>query len=138
MKQAASLVFDLPASTNMSPSEEVAAPFSLRLDQATTYDATVVLESASATGANVANLTYGIVQLSGADTCTPAATGTTIVPAGTALGSPAGASGFTLAAGDGTAPGTTVTLCFQVAAGANLVQGVDTTAQWQFVGTSVE
>lgn len=135
---AASLVFDLPPSTNMSPTDVVAAPFAMRVDADTTYDASVVLESATAEGTNVANLTYGIIQVTDAAACTPEATGDVIVPAGTALNSVTGATGFDLTAGADAAAGTTTTLCFQIAAGANLEQGTDTTAQWQFVGTSAE
>ena len=135
---AASLVFDLPPSTNMSPTDEVAAPFAMRVDGETTYDADMVLESATAEGTNVANLTYGIIQVTDAAACTPEATGNDIVPAGTPLDSVVGASGFTLAAGADAAAGTTTTLCFQITAGANLEQGTETTAQWQFIGTSAE
>lgn len=135
---AAVLDFKLSPSTNMSPSDVVAAPFAMRLDGATTYNADVALESAKAEGTNVANLTYGIIQVTDANACTSTATGTEIVPAGTPLDSIAGASGFTLAAGADAAAGATSTLCFQITAGENLAEGVNTTAQWQFVGTSVE
>ncbi|WP_404287406.1 SipW-dependent-type signal peptide-containing protein [Glutamicibacter arilaitensis] len=134
----ANLVFDLPASSNLSPSDVVAAPFALQLDAGTTYDATVALASATVDGLNAANLTYGIVQVANFADCNPTATGTTIVPAGTTLGTTTGASDFALTAGTDGAAGSTVNLCFQVTAGEDLVQGDETTAQWQFIGTSVE
>lgn len=135
---AAVLNFDLTGAENMSPGDVVAAPFSMRLDEATTYDATVVLESAQATGANASALTYGIVQVDAVGDCTAAAEGTQIVPAGSTLTSIAGAQPLTLAAGADSAAGAAVNLCFQVTAGEQLEQGATIEAQWQFVGTSAD
>lgn len=135
---AADLTFDLDGGDNMAPGDTVAAPFVLRLDGATTYDAGVVLESAVGSGANAANLTYGIVSVEDVASCTEDASGTTVVPAGTALDSVAGASGFDLSAGADTAAGTPVTLCFQVTAGDGLAEGAAANAQWQFTATSAE
>lgn len=135
---AASLDFELPASANLSPGDSVAAPFVLRLDGATTYDATVDLTSAAGTGANAANLSYGIVQVANAGACTVGATGTQIVPSGTALSSTTGKQGFNLTAGADDTAGAAVTLCFTVTAGDGLSEGENATAQWQFTATSAE
>lgn len=133
---AAELTFDMPASQNLSPGDTVAAPFVLRLDADSTYDANVSLENATADPDNP-GLSYGITQVDSTEACTAAASGTDIVPAGTALDSTEGASTFDLTAGEETA-GEPVTLCFQVSADESLAEGVSTTAHWQFVGTSQE
>lgn len=135
---AAELSFELPASDNLSPGDAVAAPFVLRLDEATTYDATVDLTSAAGTGDNASNLTYGIVQVANAGACEVGATGTQIVPSGTALTATTGKQGFNLAAGADGAAGAPVTLCFTVTAGDDLTEGDAATAQWQFTATSAE
>lgn len=134
--EAATLGFEIGAD-NLSPGDTVAAPFVLRTDAETSYDATVELTSAIGEGANAANLTYGITQVGSAEECAEGATGTTIVPAGTALNATTGAAEFTLAAGDGAA-GAPVSLCFQVTAGDALEQGETGTANWEFTATSVE
>lgn len=135
---AASLSFDLDGGKNLSPGDTVAAPFVLRLDDATTYDASVVLESAAGSGANEANLSYGIVTVDDAASCGEGATGTTVVPTGTALDATTGAQGFDLTAGAGSAAGAPVTLCFQVTASDDLTEGDAAKAQWQFTATSAE
>ena len=135
---AAALTFDLNGGDNMSPGDTVAAPFVLRLDGPTTYDATVALTSAAGGGDNAAALTYEIVQVASAGECSATATGTSVVPAGTALDSTTGAADFDLSAGAGTATGDPVSLCFKVTAGDSLEQGQNTTAQWQFTATSAE
>lgn len=135
--EAAELDFQI-AGDNLSPTDTVAAPFVLRTDAATTYDATVELTSASGEGANAENLTYGITQVESAAECTEGATGTEIVPSGTALDSMDGATGFELIAGADDAAGAPVTLCFQVTAGDDLVQGESGTANWGLTATSVE
>ena len=134
--EAATLGFEIGAD-NLSPGDTVAAPFVLRTDAETSYDATVELTSAVGEGVNAANLTYGITQVGSAAECVDGATGTTVVPAGTALDATTGAEGFTLVAGDG-APGAPVALCFQVTAGDTLEQGETGTANWEFTATSVE
>ncbi|WP_166969995.1 SipW-dependent-type signal peptide-containing protein [Brevibacterium atlanticum] len=135
---AASLDFELPASDNLSPGDAVAAPFVLRLDESTTYDATVDLTSAAGTGSNATNLSYGIVQVANAGACTVGAAGTQIVPSGTPLSSTTGKQGFSLTAGADDAAGEPVTLCFTVTAGNDLTEGENATAQWQFTATSVD
>ncbi|HJF77169.1 MAG TPA: SipW-dependent-type signal peptide-containing protein [Brevibacterium linens] len=135
---AAALTFDLNGGDNMSPGDTVAAPFVLRLDGPTTYDATVALTSAAGGGDNASALTYEIVQVASAGECSATATGTSVVPAGTALDSTTGAADFDLSAGAGTATGDPVSLCFKVTAGDSLEQGQNTTAQWQFTATSAD
>lgn len=135
---AASLSFDLEGGDNLSPGDTVAAPFVLRLDGETSYDASVVLENAAGGGDNPAALTYGIVTVADAAACSASATGTSIVPTGTALGSTAGAQGFDLTAGADATEGAPVTLCFTVTADDTLTQGQSTNAQWQFTATSAE
>lgn len=135
---AADLTFDLTGGDNMFPGATVAAPFVLQLDGETSYDATVELTGASADGANAEALSYGIIEVGSAAECTAEATGTQIVPEGTAMSSIEGATTIDLVAStDGTA-GTPVALCFQVTADDSLAQSETTTANWQFVGTSVE
>ena len=135
---AAELAFELPAAENLSPGDTVAAPFVLRLDEATSYDATVELTDATGEGANAANLSYGIVSVDSAAECSDTATGTDIVPAGTALDATTGATTFDLAAGADGAAGAETTLCFQVTAGPDLAQSETGTATWGFTATSVE
>lgn len=135
---AAELTFSLDGGDNLSPDATTAAPFVLRLDSATTYDATVELVEAAGSGDNADALTYGIVQVGSAAACTADATGTQIVPAGTALDSTTGAAEFDLTAGAEDVAGDPVTLCFQVTADNSLTQGEDATAQWQFTATSAE
>ncbi|WP_114854225.1 SipW-dependent-type signal peptide-containing protein [Brachybacterium sp. YJGR34] len=133
---AAELAFDLEAAENLTPDDVVAAPFVLRLDADTSYDAVVELTDVSGAGANAANLTYGIITVPSAAECTAAATGTEIVPAGTGLD--AGTGTFDLTAGTEGAAGDEVTLCFRVTAGPDLVQGESGTATWGFTATSAE
>lgn len=135
---AAALTFDLDGGDNLTPGDTVAAPFVLRLDGPTSYDASVVLNDATGTGDNAAALSYGIVAVANAGACNADATGTSIVPAGTAIGSVTGAQDFDLTAGADAAVGAPVTLCFMVTADDSLTQGENATAQWQFTATSAE
>lgn len=134
---AAALTFELPGAQNLSPGDTVAAPFALQLDADTTYDANVTLTEATVDPA-AADLTYGIITVDDVAACTPEATGTSIIPAGTAVGSTEGATAFDLTAGADGATGTPVTLCFQVTAGEDLVEGQNITASWGFLGETVE
>ncbi|GAA3598003.1 hypothetical protein GCM10022198_22860 [Klugiella xanthotipulae] len=121
--------------TNLAPADIVYAPFSVRLDAATTRDATVTLSHETATGTN-ANLTYTVVKTA-SPTCDATAVtgGTVLVPAGTALGTvPAGVT-LSLTAGSGVA-GTPAHLCFAVTAG-NIAQGQTGSVTWKFAAGSV-
>lgn len=135
---AAELGFDLDAASNLSPGDTVAAPFVLRTDAATTYAATVSLENVTTEGDNAANLTYGIVQVDSAASCTEGATGTEIVPGGTALDAAPTATTFDLAEAPSGTAGAPTTLCFVVTAGSGLAEGGTATAHWDFVAESVE
>jgi predicted ribosomally synthesized peptide with SipW-like signal peptide len=122
----------------LSPGDTVSAPFVLHLDATTTNDAVVNVASATQSGSAAAELSYGIVQVASVAACTPAATGTVIVPAGTALNSVIGASTFALtkSATPGTAPGADAFLCVQVTASPTLVQDTAAVGTWEFLGTS--
>lgn len=123
---------------NLSPDQTVAAPFAVRLDDATTTGATVVPASATGSGTAEANLTYGVVQVASVAACLPDATGSaTIVPAGTALDSVSVTPGtFALAQGTGGNPGAPVFLCVQVTSESTLEQGQTAAGTWQFEATS--
>jgi len=134
---AASLVFQLPAvAANMSPGDVVYAPFWVRLDSATTSDATLIPAGIVAgTGGNEANLSYTVTALGPTDTCGAAATGT-VVATGATLSAQTGATAVDLAAGATGVAGTPVQLCFAVTAGTGLTQGAAATATWEFTATS--
>lgn len=125
---------------NLSPESTVAAPYVLHLDKDSEYTASVTVATASADGdANaLANLTYGIVEVNSFAGCTPTATGTEVVPAGTAIGTVAGATPFALAtsAAPGTDPGADAFLCIQVSSTGLLQQEQSATATWEFRATS--
>lgn len=127
------------ATDNLSPAATLAAPMVVRITADSTYDASVELTDVTASGANAQHLTYGLVSVADPAACTPTATGSTLVPAGTALNSVgAGPQSFSLTQGADGAARTPVTVCFQVTAGETLEQGESATAVWQFVATSVE
>lgn len=128
---AADLEFSVDAS-NLSPGDTVSAPFAVRLDEATTYGANVVVEPSTTTG-DVTGLTYSLSTTSAFGCEDPASAD--LVSAGTAFGTEAGTAAFDLAAGDGSA-GDPVFLCFTVTAGDALQQGQSGTATWEFLGTS--
>ncbi|MFL4474065.1 SipW-dependent-type signal peptide-containing protein [Paeniglutamicibacter sp. MACA_103] len=122
----------------LSPTDTVAAPFVMHLDPDTTNNAEVSVASATVSGTAALELSYGIVQVDSFASCTPTATGTQIVPAGTPLDSVTGASPFTLAksTAPGTDPGADVFLCLQVTASSTIAQDTTAVGTWEFVGTS--
>ena len=130
----------LPFSTNfnnLSPNTTVAAPFVLHLTPGTTTSATVSVATAAGSGAAAANLTYGIVAVANVGACVPGATGTLVVPAGTAMSAVTGAQTFQLAKStDAVAAGANQYLCIQVTAGSGLVQATAATGTWEFRATS--
>lgn len=137
----AAAVFNLTDHGNVSPGDVLYKSFWVRLDQATTNDATMVLTTtapAATAGDNTSNLSYAIY----ADPTSCDAGGVTAATAvweGTTLdarpGSPATVS---LTKGTpGTTPGTAVQLCFQVTAGAGLTQAATASTVWEFKATSV-
>jgi predicted ribosomally synthesized peptide with SipW-like signal peptide len=124
---------------NISRSMTVAAPFVFRLDEDTTYDATVAVASAQGSGTAESALSYGIVRVASVLACTPAAAGSaTIVPPGTALDAVDNATTFELAKSTvlHTDPGAEVVLCIQVTSSASLAQGTTADATWGFLATS--
>lgn len=130
---AATLPFTVNAAS-LSPTDVAAAPFAVELAANTTNNATVTITSAGTTG-TVTNLTYQLLQTTTFG-CTAATTGTTLVPAGTALSTVPASTTFPLAAGTGGAAGAPVYLCFKVTAGAGLAQGQTGSATWQFQAAS--
>lgn len=136
---AATLSFTTPLAGNMSPTDVVYAPFWVRLDSATTNDATLVASSASGedtTGANTAQLSYTVYAIAPGATCDATASGGTLVASGANLDAFTAGSSVALTAGAGTDPGTPVQLCFAVTAATGLEQGHETTATWSFTATS--
>ncbi|MGH3654721.1 SipW-dependent-type signal peptide-containing protein [Glutamicibacter sp.] len=137
--EAAALAFEVDAN-NLTPGDKVAEAFALRTAAGTTYDATVDLIAATSAGDNATNLSYEIFTVPAIGDCTADATadsGASVIGTGTSFspGAPS-ATEFTLAAGTDAVAGTSTVLCFQVTAGAGLVQGGDATATWGFEATS--
>lgn len=129
---AADLEFSVNAS-NLAPGDTVSAPFAVRLDEATTYGANVVVQPSTTTG-DVTGLTYSLSTTS-AFGCEAAASAD-LVPAGTSFGAEAGTANFDLAAGAEGAEGEPAYLCFTVTADDALEQGQAGAATWEFLGTS--
>ena len=122
------------STANMSPGDVVSAPFAVRLDAETSYDAAVTVTSAPTSGPQT-GLTYSLTRT----TSFGCGTGvlSTLVPANQQLGTtPAAAVTFPLSQGAGDDPGTPVYLCFQVTAGATLPQGETSVATWEFAAQS--
>lgn len=122
------------STANMSPGDEVSAPFAVRLDDETSYDAAVRVTSAPTSGPQT-GLTYSLTRT----TSFGCGTGvlSTLVPATQQLGTvPTTAVTFPLSQGAGDDPGTPVYLCFQVTAGATLPQGETSVATWEFAAQS--
>ncbi len=127
-----SLTFTVPA-TALSPTDNVSAPFAVRLAADTTNGADVELTTGTPTG-TVTDLTYTLT-IHSAWGCAPGTVTSTPI-AGSALN--AGTTSFALDAGAPTTdPGAPVYLCFTVTAGAGLVQGQTGAAIWEFTATSV-
>ncbi|MFJ5955966.1 SipW-dependent-type signal peptide-containing protein [Paenarthrobacter sp. NPDC092416] len=117
---------------NLSPGDVVTAPFAVRLDGASTYDATVTVSTEASTG-SLTGLTYELTQ-SDAFGCSEAVT-ETLVASGQALGSTPGSVTFALTQGADTDPGDPVNLCFRVTAGA-VVQAQTGSTTWEFAAQS--
>lgn len=120
--------------SDLAPSDTAYAPFAVELAAGTTDSAVVTLTNAATSG-TISNLTYSLIEPSSFG-CSSSTTGTTLVAAGTALGSVPGTVTFDLAPGTGGAAGAPVDLCFEVTAGSGLVQGQTGTTTWQFQGVS--
>jgi predicted ribosomally synthesized peptide with SipW-like signal peptide len=131
--------------TNMSPNQTVAAPYALRIEQGSTYAASVTVGTASGTGGAAAQLTYGIFRVDSKSDCTPGAEATQateIVPAGTDFGSTPVVTPFVLAKpqelNGAASPGSSTFVCIKVTADADLPQGKAANATWKFVATSAQ
>ena len=139
--EAAALSFEV-AADNLAPGDKVAEAFVLRTAAGTAYEASVDLIAATSTGDNAQNLTYEIFTVPAIGDCTPSATAApaaVVTDTGTVFGPGVPtATEFTLAAGTDTVAGTSTVLCFQVTAGANLVQGAAASATWGFEATSLQ
>ena len=130
---AADLDFTLDAA-NLSPGDVVFAPFAIRLDDTTTYDATTAITATTSAGA-VVGLTYSLTQPT-AFGCDGTTTGTSLVPAGTAVGTVPADTTLDLTAGTSPDAGDPAYLCFTVTAGATLPQSQTGTVTWQFQAVS--
>lgn len=133
---AATLPFTVAATaTDLSPNDVVYAPFAVRLDGTTTDNATVTI-TAVPTGISIDNLTYTLFTTSTFG-CSAAATPvTTLVPAGTAIGTVTNAQTFSLSHGSSGSPGAAVNLCFKVSAGSSMTPNQSGTAQWRLTASS--
>ena len=122
------------AATNVSPSSTYYAPFAVRLAANTSYGATVTMTNAATSG-TLTGITYTVID-SGTWGCSGSTTGSTVVTAGTALGTVPGSTTFTLAQGVGAAAGAAKFLCFVVTTDSSLAQGQTATTTWQFTAQS--
>lgn len=119
--------------TNLAPGDVVSAPFAVRLDGASSNDATVLVSTSGSTGA-LTGLTYELTQTSGFG-CGEAVT-ETLVAGGQTLGSTPANVTFALSQGAGSDPGAAVNLCFKVTAGSTLPQAQTGSTTWEFSATS--
>jgi len=120
---------------NLAPGDVVYAPFAVRLAANTTNNAIVTLTTSATTGV-LTGLTYEIVEPT-AWGCTAATTGTSLVPAGTAITSTPAATTFPVSMGaPTTTAGASVNLCFKVTAGVGLTQGQSGSVTWEFNAVS--
>ncbi|GAA4486194.1 SipW-dependent-type signal peptide-containing protein [Microbacterium panaciterrae] len=133
---AAALTFSAPFS-NLTPGDVVYAPFWVRLDSATTSNATLVASTGTATGANAVNISYSVYSIAAGATCDATATTGTLVASGADLTTFTAGSSVALTKGAtaGTA-GTAAQLCFIATAKSSLTQGGVATGTWSFTATS--
>ncbi|MDN6299147.1 MAG: SipW-dependent-type signal peptide-containing protein [Micrococcaceae bacterium] len=131
-EDAAALTFEVNPE-NMSPNDSVYAPFSVRLDETTTNDASVDITAAA--GGTTTGMSYRLIQTE-AFGCDSDTAGTDLVPAGTALGSVSGAAAFDLAKGAAASAGEATNLCFIVTADDDMAQDQTGTSTWEFTATS--
>jgi len=120
---------------NLAPDDVVYAPFAVRLDDTTTFDANVVVSQETTTGV-LTGLTYEVLVT---DTfgCAEGTTGEALIPAGTALGTVPADTDVALTAGADDAAGTPVNLCFVVTADEALTEGQDGSSTWEFAAESI-
>lgn len=119
---------------NLTPESSVVAPYYLQITTDSTYNASIELSNAAATG-DLAGLSYTVVlQGVDAESCDDTSAGTVLTGnAPLALGDTIEpAIPFPLA------PGAPRLLCFTVDANGDLEQGSSVTAAWEFTATSVD
>ena len=134
----AALSFTAPV-TAMSPGSTSYAKFTVKTTSATNVAGTLVLGGATVTGTGLGGyLTYGVRTISAATTtacdANTFASGTTVVPSGSALTTGAGSAQALAAAG-----GSPVAYCFAVTlptGTSSAAQGLTATATWTLTGTS--
>jgi predicted ribosomally synthesized peptide with SipW-like signal peptide len=136
----ADLAFELEAE-NLAPEQTIAAPYAVRLDAATNYDATISLGSAQGAGVAKSKFKYKVFTVSGWSDCTPEAapaTGREIVADPTSLDAvPANAGTVELKKfTTETDPEATVYFCFQVTADGTLEQTDTAVGTWKLVAES--
>ncbi|RAX49462.1 hypothetical protein DQ353_09270 [Arthrobacter sp. AQ5-05] len=126
---AASLDFSLDAS-NIGPGDTVSAGFAIRLDSATTFDGSAVIDTA--VGDPVEGLRQRVYTSSTAE-CAGEAVLELVGP--TALVGGSGSATADLLKGAADTAGETVNLCFEVTAGEEIAQNGASTAVWKIVAT---
>ncbi|MFE4544792.1 SipW-dependent-type signal peptide-containing protein [Arthrobacter sp. NPDC056727] len=123
---------------NMSPGDIVVMPYAVRLDRASTYDASVTVNKPNTAGGDNAkgNLSYRVVTVDSFADCQPGATGSVVVE-GASLNSAETLAAFDLnKAADAQTDAVEQHLCIQVTAGNGLQQDQSVTATWEFVATT--
>lgn len=139
--EAAELSFTTPVD-NLSPGDVVYAPLWVRLDAGTTSPATldlVALTSEDQSGSNSEQLSYDVYAIAPDATCDESATSGTVLGSGETLAANPDVAGGTVQLPIGSSasePGEASQLCFVITASADLAQGGQTTATWQFTATS--
>lgn len=126
--------------SNLQPGDVVYAPYALRLDKNTTYNATVAVTSDSMSG-STQGLSYTLFTTATAGCSASSTPVTTVVPAGTPLNGVGAASTISLTktANVGTTAGAAAFLCFKVTAGTTaptMAQGQTAGPVWNFTATS--
>lgn len=128
----AELTFSLNT-MNLSPGDIVSAPFAVQLTSATTYDATVMLNTGF--GTDLAGLSYRVFSTDGFG-CASTITGSVVASRPLVAGSGIGTFDLTKSV-TVDQPGATANLCFEITAGAqaDLSAGASSTAVWEFAAT---
>ena len=131
----AGLSFDMPDAQQLSPGDSVSAPFSVRLSEATTSNASVKINAETASG--LSGLSYRVYSTNGFGCATGEVStivSDTVLQAGATV---VGTESFDLAKGAGSAAGDVVNLCFAVTAGtqAELTQGRTSSVVWELAAS---
>lgn len=121
--------------SNLVPGDTEYASFWVRLDADTTTDGTLTAAHLETTGLNAEHLAYTITAIGAAATCDATATGT-VLGEGSLANTDTMSGEIALLPGADAAPGEAAHLCFEVTAGADLIQDESTTATWQFAVTT--